>query len=125
MPAKEGFCLKSFSDLLAVFILTNPQDVVLACFGMSLECRLSSKVHITLPARVRTLVPVLVVLLALFGRGKDPAIAVNVGTCESEPFLFIWALDPDVVAFRHSVRRLDVERHDRRSVFTGRHGRTG
>lgn len=109
MLEKEGICVKSFSDHLAVFILTNPLGVMLTCTGMSLECRLSSKVHMTLPARVRTLVPVLVVLLALFGRGKDPAIAVNVGTSESELLLFIWALVADIIAFRRSVKRLVIE----------------
>jgi len=125
MLAKECICLKSFSYHLAVFIFTQPPDIMLACLGMSLECRLSSKAHMTLPTRIGTLVPVLFVLLALFGRDKDPAIAVNVGTSESELLRFIRALVRDVVAFGRSVKRLVVERHDRKSVFTGRHSHTG
>jgi hypothetical protein len=66
----------------------------------------------TLSTHVGTLVPVLVVLLALFSGDKDPAIAVDVGTSESELLRSIRALILYVVTFGGWVKGLLIERHD-------------
>jgi hypothetical protein len=87
---------KLLPELLTLVVATFPLDLMTAPTSMSAEGRGSCEAVATLAANVGTFVPVVLVLLALIGRGEHEAVAAYIGASESFVLGRVWAVEGSV-----------------------------